>query len=71
MLVKGKLRAFATAVLFAATCAAAALACASGGPGSESCSLTGGVGCSVTCSAGYYACCNWDGGIGSCFCASK
>jgi hypothetical protein len=29
--------------------------CTSGGDGSTQCSVTG---CSVTCSAGYYACCN-------------
>jgi hypothetical protein len=44
--------------------------CSSGGPGSTSCSvstdgggggITGGTSCSVTCSSGYYACCNaWE-----------
>lgn len=42
--------------------------CSSGGPGSTSCSVSsngvfgelfgGGTECSVTCSPGYYACCN-------------
>lgn len=34
--------------------------CTSGGTGSSSCSITEwpGVGCSVTCNTGYYACCN-------------
>jgi hypothetical protein len=41
--------------------------CTSGGPGSTSCStsvsgggggISGGTSCSVTCSSGYYACCN-------------
>ena len=44
-----------------------AFTCSSGGPGSSSCSvgvdgggggITGGVSCSVTCSGGYFACCN-------------
>jgi hypothetical protein len=47
------------------------LGCLSGGPHSTQCSIDGnvagtGVGCSVTCSAGYYACC----GVGGCDCVS-
>jgi len=37
--------------------------CSSGGPGSTSCSVEvgaggGSTGCNVSCSSGYYACCN-------------
>jgi hypothetical protein len=37
--------------------------CSSGGPGSTSCSTSSGIGnlgtsCQVSCSSGYYACCN-------------
>lgn len=37
--------------------------CTSGGPGSNSCSITfsDGAGCSVSCTAGYYACCSGSG----------
>jgi hypothetical protein len=35
--------------------------CQSGGPGSTSCTVNSSSGsCSVSCSAGYYACCNFD-----------
>lgn len=39
--------------------------CANGGQGSTSCSIApeGGGGCSVSCGAGYYACCNFN-----CYC---
>jgi len=48
--------------------------CDSGGPGSSQCSATyGGDGCSVTCQAGYYACCE-RGGIltaSECYCVRE
>jgi hypothetical protein len=41
--------------------------CYSGGVGSHDCSVTiAGVSCSVSCNAGYYACCGWQG----CSCVS-
>ena len=45
--------------------------CSLGGTGASQCSVTngtlgGGAGCSVTCSAGYYACCNDDTVICNC-----
>ncbi len=41
--------------------------CCAGGPGSTSCSLSNGdTGCSVTCGAGYYACCLCSGNGCSC-----
>jgi len=44
-------------------------ACGSGGPGSTSCSVTsGGNSCSVSCAAGYYACCNGIAGDTYCRC---
>lgn len=46
--------------------------CSSGGPGSTGCSIGGlGFECSVTCAAGYHACCNatgLDGGQSGCRC---
>lgn len=44
-------------------------ACGSGGPGSTSCSVTSsGNSCSVSCAAGYYACCNGIAGDTYCRC---
>lgn len=42
--------------------------CGSGGPGATSCSVApeGGGGCSVSCGAGYYACCNFN-----CYCVPE
>lgn len=52
----------------AAVTADEGISCTSGGPGSVSCSSgTSGVGCSVTCSSGYYACCS--SSTNNCFCA--
>jgi len=46
--------------------------CSSGGPGSTQCSATrNNLSCSITCAAGYYACCNYGtSGAPSCRCVS-
>jgi len=62
MKLKGKLKNLATALLFAATCTASALACINGGYPATGCGISKtywlvGASCDVTCPAGYYACC--------------
>ena len=58
MIVKKGLAFLGSTVLFLLTSVTVVLACSAGGPGSSACSVSQGSSCSVTCTAGYYACCD-------------
>jgi hypothetical protein len=68
MWVKRKLEGISKATLFLVTTAVAVFACDAGGYPASQCSVsvTGGGGCSVSCAANSYACCNYYGPVCTC-----